>query len=293
MSDLVDGSADAGNPAPEAAPVAPAPEAAPAAAPAAPAADTPFYSTFESEDLRGFVENKGVKEPEQLASMYHNLEKMFGADKADRTVVLPGPDADEASMAEFYNKLGRPETPDAYELPVPEGDSGDMAAWASGVFHEAGLSAKQAAMVAEKWNGRIAELASGQQAEAEQTAAQAEAELRREWGAAYDQKMNGMDATAAALGMETEHLLGLRNAMGPAAALRFVDQLASKLGEDMVVNGESAEAAHTPAAALSAINAMWADPETNKALMDRGHPQHAEMVAKKSALARQAAAGRG
>lgn len=293
MSDV--GSVDAGNP--EAAAAAPAPEAAaPVAAPApAPAAAeaAPFYSTFENEDLRAFAENKGVKEPEQMASMYHNLEKMFGADKAGRTVVLPGPDADADAMGEFYGKLGRPETAEGYALPVPEGQDGAMAAWAGGVFHKHGLTPAQAQGVAAEWNEHVAAMSGAAAAESGETAANAEAELRREWGAAYDQKMTGMDSTAAALDINTDQLLGLRSAMGPAAALRFVDQLASKLGEDMVVNGESAEGALTPASAIEAMNAMWGDPEVSKALMDRGHPQHKAMVAKKSALAQQAAAGRG
>ena len=288
MSDDI-GSVDAGNPAPAA---EAAPEAAPAAAaPAAPA--EPFYSKFQNEDLRGFVENKGVKEPEQLASMYHNLEKMFGADKAGRTVVLPGPDADADAMGEFYGKLGRPETAEGYALPVPEGQDGAMAEWAGGVFHKHGLTPAQAQGVAAEWNNHVATMSGASQEANEQMAAAAETELRREWGAAFEQKMTGMDSTAAALGINNEHLLGLRSAMGPAAALRFVDQLATKLGEDMVVNGESAEGALTPSAAIEAMNAMWGDPETYKALMDRGHPKHKAMVAKKSALAQQAAAGRG
>ena len=288
MSDDI-GSVDAGNPAPAA---EAAPEAAPAAAaPAAPA--EPFYSKFQNEDLRGFVENKGVKEPEQLASMYHNLEKMFGADKAGRTVVLPGPDADADAMGEFYGKLGRPETAEGYALPVPEGQDGAMAEWAGGVFHKHGLTPAQAQGVAAEWNNHVATMSGASQEANEQMAAAAETELRREWGAAFEQKMTGMDSTAAALGINNEHLLGLRSVMGPAAALRFVDQLATKLGEDMVVNGESAEGALTPSAAIEAMNAMWGDPEISKALMDRGHPQHKAMVAKKSALAQQAAAGRG
>jgi len=291
MSDDI-GSVDAGNPAP-AAEVAPAP-APEVAAPAPPPAEAaPFYSNFANEDLRGFVENKGVKEPEQLASMYHNLEKMFGADKAGRTVTLPGPDADPEALGEFYGKLGRPETPAGYELPVPEGQDGAMAEWAGSVFHKHGLTPAQAKGVAAEWNEHVASLTGARQEANEQSAAAAETELRREWGAAFEQKMTGMDSTAAALGINNEHLLGLRSAMGPAAALRFVDQLATKLGEDMVVNGESAEGALTPSAAIEAMNAMWGDPETYKALMDRGHPKHKAMVAKKSAFAQQAAAGRG
>ena len=81
--------------------------------------------------------------------------------------------------------------------------------------------------------------------------------------------------------------------MGPAAAMKFVDQLASKLGEDTIVNGESADAVMTPNNAAAAIQAMWGDPETHKALMERNHPQHQIMLDKKSSLSKLVAAGRG
>tara|TARA_R110000803_G_scaffold27832_3_gene64774 strand:- start:1406 stop:2260 length:855 start_codon:yes stop_codon:yes gene_type:complete len=284
MSDV--GSVEAGNP--EAAAPAPAPVAE-----VAPVADAPFYSSFENEELRGFVENKGMKTSEQLATSYHNLEKLMGADKAGRTVVLPGPDADEASMSEFYGKLGRPETADAYDLPVPEGQDGSTAEWASGVFHKYGLTPAQARGVAEEYNGRIAEVGSAAEQTNTQTEAEATSELRRDWGAAYDQKVAGIETTAVALGIQHEQLLGLRDSMGPAAAMKFVDQLASKLGEDTIVNGESVDAVMTPNNAAAAIQAMWGDPETHKALMERNHPQHQIMLDKKSSLSKLVAAGRG
>jgi hypothetical protein len=289
MSDE-NGSVEAGNPVSEA---APEPTPAPEAQPAAPEAAAPFYSGFQNEELRGFVENKGVKEPEQLASMYHNLEKMMGADKAGRTVVLPGPDADEAALGEFYGKLGRPEAPDGYELPVPDGDDGKMAEWAQGVFHEAGLTAKQAALVSEKWNARVGEMVNGQQAEAQQTAEQAEAELKKEWGAAYDQKVAGVENAAVALGMSENELLGLRASMGPAAAMKFVDSLAGKLGEDTVENGEPMDGALTPAGANEALARLGTDRDFMAAWMDKNHPSHKWAVEHKSKLARQAAGVRG
>ena len=286
MSDV--GSVDAGNP------EAPAPVAAPAAAPvAAPVADAPFYSGFENEELRGFVENKGMKTPEQLATSYHNLEKLMGADRAGRTVVLPGLDADETSMSEFYSRLGRPETADAYDLPVPEGQDRSTAEWASGVFHQYGLTQAQARGVAGAYNVRLAEAGATAEQTNTQTEDEAVRELRRDWGAAYDQKVAGIETTAVALGMQHEQLLGLRASMGPAAAMKFVDHLASKLGEDTVVNGESAESTMTPGNASEAIKAMWRDPETNKALMERNHPQHQIALDKKSALSKLVAAGRG
>jgi hypothetical protein len=49
----------------------------------------------------------------------------------------------------------------------------------------------------------------------------------------------------------------------------------------------------TPGNASEAIKAMWGDPETNKALMERNHPQHQIALDKKSALSKLVAAGRG
>jgi hypothetical protein len=268
---------------------APAPAPAPAPTSEAAPADAPFYASFEDEGLRGFVENKGVKKPEQLASMYHNLEKVVGADKAGRTVVMPGPDADEAAMSEFYGKLGRPEAADGYDLPVPEGDDGAMAEWAKGVFHGAGLTAKQATAVAEAWNSHMKGMQQAHQEQSQQTAAEAEAELKREWGAAYDRKIEGVERAAQALSISDDELAGLRSSMGPAGAMRFVDRLAVKLGEDVVIDGDAVGGALTPQTASAEIQKLGMDSEFMKAWMDKAHPSHQWAVQHKANLARMAA----
>ena len=85
-----------------------------------------------------------------------------------------------------------PATADAYDIPVPEGESPDVAKAVAPLFHKAGLSATQAKALAEGWN----EMQSGQKAAAAQaeadaaTAAEAaakreDATLQAEWGKDY------------------------------------------------------------------------------------------------------------
>lgn len=268
-----------------------APEAAPTAEPS-PAAEAPKYG-IEDEDLRGWVEAKfNGAEPtlEKIAGSYRNLEKVVGADRAGRVIEIPGPDAEPDAVVEVFNRLGRPEKAEGYDLPVPEGDDGKMAEWARGVFHEANLTAKQAAAVAEKWNEYVGELVDTVATHDATTAANAERELRKEWGAAYDQKVRGVDQAAGKLGMTPEQLEGLRNSMGPVAAMKFVDGLAGRLGEDrMDFDGEAGTGALTPNAAMRELQKLGTDKEFMAAWMDKNHPSHEWAVEKKQNLARMAA----
>lgn len=284
MADEI-GSAPAGNPAPEA--------SAPAGSEAPAAGSGSWIDNVGDTDLRGWAESKGLQNAtiENVVGSYRNLEKLIGADRAGRTVVMPGPDADGDALNEFYTKLGRPTDPKGYELPVPEGHDGKMAEWASGVFHEAGLTPKQAQVVAEKWNEYVGGMSQESQAAQQAQAQQAEAALRKEWGAAYEQKVNGIEQAASALGMNEKQLLGLREAMGPAAAMKFIDGLAEKLGESPIDSGgeNRASGVLTPAAASEQLKALGTDKEFMDAWMNKSHPSHQWAVEKKSRLARMAA----
>lgn len=280
--------------APDAAPAETAPaETAPSApAPVEAAAASPLDG-FQDETLREYATGKGFDKSglEGVVKSYSHLEKLISAEKAGRTVLLPGPDADETAMNDFYTKLGRPEKAEGYELPVPEGDDGKMADWARGVFHEAGLTAKQAAIVSEKWNAHMGALQGDATLASEQSAQQAEAELKREWGAAYDQKVNGIDQAAANLGMTEDQLSGLHASMGPVAAMKFVDSLAGKLGERPVdVGGEALGGSTlTPQMATQELQKLGTDPEFMDAWLNRMHPSHKWAVEKKQNLAKMAA----
>lgn len=92
-----------------------------------------------------------------------------------------------------YAKLGRPESAEGYELPVPEGDTGDFAKTTSEWMHKAGLNKQQAQALATEWNSYQA-----QQAEAQQAAIQKQREsdlssVKQDWGAQFDANRSVME----------------------------------------------------------------------------------------------------
>ena len=246
------GSAEAGNP------------TAPAAAPAWYAPEGLDQNT--SSQLGELVKAKGWKGPADALLSYQNLEKVFGADKAGRTILAPKSDDDAEGWTAVYNRLGRPESPDKYELPVPEGDDGSFAQAAAPVLHELGLTAKQAKGLAEWWNE-----ASSKRIEMEQESfsSRSEAEykeLQREWGAAAAQ--NEELAKRAVLkfskeaGIDESTFDAMERAMGTSKLMKLFHAIGSQFAEaDFVASDAPSGNAMTPQQAKNKIAGMFADQE--------------------------------
>lgn len=244
------GSAPAGNPAP----VAPAWYA--------PEGLDPGTST----QLGELVKAKGWKGPADALLSYQNLEKVFGADKAGRTILAPKGDDDTDGWNAVYNRLGRPESPDKYELPVPEGDDGSFAQAAAPVLHELGLTSKQAQGLAEWWNkassARIeaADEAFSKASEAEYAA------LRGEWGAAAAQ--NEELAKRALLkfskeaGIDEATFDAMERAIGTAKTMKLFAAIGAQFREaDFISSDAPSGGALTPAQAKNKVASMFADKE--------------------------------
>ena len=119
------------------------------------------------------------------------------APAAPSPLVMPGKDATPEEWSAFYSQIGRPETPDGYELPVPEGDDGAFAKQMAPVLHKHGVTAEQAKGLAADWNAMVAaqvaemdaaDAAAAQAMNAKNTA-EAEA-LKNEWGQAHEANMH-------------------------------------------------------------------------------------------------------
>jgi hypothetical protein len=233
------------------------------------------------EDLRGYVQNKGFKDPGAVADSYRNLEKLIGGGP-ESIIKLPKNGDPEATRA-VLQKLGLPEKADGYALPQPKEGQGspEFIKWAQGVFHEAGLTQKQAEAVVSKWNelqGNTTKAA----LEAETAKNQQEAEaLKKEWGAAYNDNAAMVDQAAETFGMNEQQLLKLKEVMGPAAAMKFLHNIGSKLGEAKFVGAESGgqgfNKALSPAAAKDRIQALTADPAFSKRYIEGDVEARAEM----------------
>jgi hypothetical protein len=151
-------------------------------------AGTDWLAGLEA-DNRSIVEAKGWKGPQDAIKSYRELETRLG-----QTLSVPGKDATAEDWNKLYEKLGRPESPDKYELkvdrtnlpaemPYDETFAVEFRNWA----HEAGLNPRQVQALHDKWVGKYADgfTKSAQTLVSEQETAHRE--LTAKWGDAQSE----------------------------------------------------------------------------------------------------------
>ena len=241
-------------------------------------------------NTKAWAEAKGLQNGnfENVLGSYHNLEKLMGADKAGRTITLLGDDASSEEHATFYNKLGRPEDASQYSVTLPEGSEDDTRLTMMRTkAHALGLTDEQFTGLAEADAEYLSNTIQQQQDTASISGADAEVALKKEWGAAYDLKVAGINLAAQKLGITEDQLKGLHSSMGPVEAMKFVDGLNTKIGDHDFDGGESVIPNHkTPDQARTELSELSMNKEFMGAWLDRTHPGHKAAVEKKSALAR-------
>ena len=246
--------------------------AAPASAPTA--ANSNWFDSIEDAELKGYVQNKGWKDPVELATGYKNLEKLLGGEK----LPLPKGADDKDGWSRVYDALGRPKTAEDYKLPVPEGDPGTFAKAASAKFHELGISAQQAQSLAEWWNQTQTGQAQNVQ---QQSAQQAEADigsLRSEWGQAYDENLELGRRAAREFGLDQAKLSAIEQGMGTKGMLEFMAKIGRGLTEHTFEGGKSTQGfGMTPEAAMQRINALRGDQAWATKYINGGADEQAEM----------------
>jgi hypothetical protein len=215
----------------------------PAETPAETPAEPTWTDGLEGEDL-GFIQNKGFKSLDEAVKSYRNAEQFLGV-PADRLVKLPeNLEAAEAEVqAEIFKKLGWPEKAEDYGLQpqadAPEGTidlAPKFAEWA----HEAHLLPHQVHSVVEKFNAHMTELREAQQQAVVAQTEAAQATLRKQWGAAYDDKVAAADRFMQKVGWDQPTVEALRDAMGAQWVLELTATLGEGLGEAPFVSGEAA-----------------------------------------------------
>ena len=241
-------------------------------------------------NTKAWAEAKGLQNGnfENVLGSYHNLEKLMGADKAGRTITLLGDDASSEEHATFYNKLGRPEDASQYSVTLPEGSEDDTRLTMMRTkAHALGLTDEQFTGLAEADAEYLSNTIQQQQDTASISGADAEVALKKEWGAADDLKVAGINLAAQKLGITEDQLKGLHSSMGPVEAMKFVDGLNTKIGDHDFDGGESVIPNHkTPDQARTELSELSMNKEFMGAWLDRTHPGHKAAVEKKSALAR-------
>ncbi len=231
-----------------------------AAATPAPAAPTE-WTTGLNEDLKGYVQNKGFKDPGSVLDSYRNLEKLIGVPK-ERLLKLPEKMDDANAMNDIYSKLGRPATPDEYKIEAAKGGDDTFAKWAKGTFHELGLSKAQAEKLVNKF-GEFSQGTTKQQFEQHQAKVQQEElALKREWGGAFDQNVKVSQKAMQKFGLDSDKVDKLEMALGYAETMKLLQSMGSMVGEDSYVGSGtkgSGFSAMTPEAARNRIQALKTD----------------------------------
>jgi hypothetical protein len=138
------------------------------------------------DDLKGNEALTGFQTIGDLGKSYLDLRG-----KLENSIQLPGDDADDAAKDAFYNKLGRPETPDGYQFQRPELPEGavydeQMEADFRQHAHQLGLTQAQAEGAYNYFIGQILEATNTLNEQAEAQRVQAIEKLQQSWGGDFE-----------------------------------------------------------------------------------------------------------
>lgn len=148
---------------------------------------------------------------------------------------LPGAE-DTDGWNSLYTKLGRPESAEGYELPLPEGDDGSFAKQTSEWMHSAGLNKQQAQSLATAWNSHQAAQKAAQTEANEKYQTECIATVKKEWGSNFDANLS--QAKAALATFAPEGFMDYLNQTGQAnnpMVLNMLQKIGSAISEEKLI----------------------------------------------------------
>lgn len=236
-------------------------------APGGEAASPAWYESLPDEQLRRWAQAKGWKDALSAVESNYNLERMMGAERAGRMVAVPGENASEEEVRNFRARIGVPDNAEGYALAVPEGAPDDFARTAAGWMHEAGVPARSAGVLAQRWNEHLAQSRAQEQARVRAQSENELAQLKGEWGGQFD--ANADRARRAALhflpapdAQARTALMGkMEQSLGTATFLRFMAKVGLGLSEHRLISsGDAGLLGHySPGEARERIAQLRAD----------------------------------
>lgn len=243
-----------------------------ASASAAPAAAPVGFLDSLPEDLRQEPSLRNFTDPTMLAKSYVHAQRMIGADK----IPLPGKSATDEDWANVWSKLGRPQTPDEYQLQFenPVFSDSELEGFRKSAF-EAGLNNRQVDRMARFLEEAVTGANASRSEMAEKAVYEAEQELRQEFGQAFEQRMGlAYNAAKQLLGdaslLDEVQLSDGRMLGDHPQVVRMFAKLAEQIGEDQLL-GESSELIMTPQEANQRISEMT---RRDSPYWDKLHPEH-------------------
>jgi len=237
-------------------------------------------ATWKDSISQEFREDPNISkftEIDALAKSYINATRMIGQDK----VAIPNENSTDDQWNEVYGKLGRPESADKYKLEVQSEtaslDENAIKQFAENA-HQLGLNNKQAQGILEYYKNSMEGSVQQARVDTETAQANAEQELRKEWGRSYDENIKRAGAIAKA--NMSEDILNMELKDGTrigdhASVIKGFANIANLMSEDKLISTESEgmDQGTDYQAEISKLVNDTSGPYWNKA-----HPDHDKIV---------------
>ena len=271
--------------APPASPAAPAPPSSP------PQTQALSFDGYP-DDVRVTLNARGVTPDadgfKSLAKQYHDANRYILTNGVRDVAGVPGKDAPPEAWDRLYTALGRPPSPDAYQIKVETSDgaqvNGEFLTFGRSLMHKFGVPAERAQEFVDDYLGYSQKAAAAESARQEQVIT----EIKQREGAAFDQKVARGQEAVRKLGLSAEVLGGVEKQLGTGPMLQLFMALGSKLAEGSFVPA-SGSAPVDPSQmsadqAKTEIDRLQADETFSKAYYDAQHPEHATALKRMEAL---------
>lgn len=227
------------------------------------------------DDLKAEPSFRTIHDIPSLAKSYLHAQKAVGADK----VVLPTKHATEDDWKKFFHKAGLPEKIDEYKLETPKDANinPDFFKSAREQLYKNGVLPKQAQDLLTWYLGEEKQYAEKSQATTKTTFDKWQADLKTEWGQAYDQNLA---QAKAAIGFvkdpELDKFLNETSAGKHPSVIKAFQKLGALLAEDDIIQPTGNNKMFTPDDAQRMANEILGNLE--HPYHDTLHPNHGAAV---------------
>ena len=233
------------------------------------------------ESLRNEPSLQTFTSVDNLAKSYVNAVKKIGGNP-DHLVQLP---QECESRDNFYNKIGRPETPEGYDF----GEDGGKLDFYRNATHQLGLTQDQAANMLRLYATVEEQNQKAAQQQNADFAVDSQINLKREWGTNYDSKIDyAQRAFAQFSSKEFSQLMDETGLGNHPELLKAFSKIGESMGDDQLVVGTGRAGAISPQQAKEEIESLYRDKEFSKSYLDKTDPNHGAASTKMDGLFRTA-----
>lgn len=230
--------------------------------------ETPNWTDSFDADMKDFVTQRGFKDPKTVVESFRNLEKLRGI-PLDRLLEMPDPKANpetaDAKMKTIYEKLGKPANPDGYGLKPKDDKNPEFTNWAKEAFHKLNLTTAQGQELVKQFNEFNERMEGDANAQHALKVQEQVGNLRKEWGAAYNQNVARAQSAYRQFGIPDAAIDSLEKSIGFDGVIKMFHKLSTQVGEQDFISGDGGNGSFgdgmqlTPEQANARIKALKQD----------------------------------